>query len=60
MFVVWLKILSFLQEEETVWTDYTADEVFVKNQMSDTILDLLVDDTVNVFDKIYRKRNNVT
>jgi len=44
-----------LQEEEAVWTDYTLDEVVVKDQMTDTILDSLVQDTAIVFSNIYSK-----
>jgi len=44
-----------LQEEEVVWTDYTQDEVVVKDQMTDTIMDSLVQDTADVFSSIYSK-----
>ena len=44
-----------MKEEEVVWTDYTQDEVVVKDQMTDTIMDSLVQDTADVFSSIYSK-----
>merc|ERR1719333_1356134 len=38
-----------LQEEEAVWVNYSKDEVVVKDQMTDTILNSLVQDTADVF-----------
>ena len=38
-----------------MWTDYTMDEVVVKDQMTDTILESLVQDTAMVFSRIYCK-----
>ena len=46
-----------LQEEEAVWVDYTEDEVEVKEQMADIILDELITDTAQVFAVIQRRVN---
>lgn len=45
-----------LHSEETSWTDYSADEVIVKNQMADNILDGLLADTAQAFSKIFGVR----
>ena len=52
---LWYSTHYFVKEEEVVWTDYTQDEVVVKDQMTDTILNSLVQDTADVFSSIYRK-----
>ena len=44
-----------LQEEEVIWTNYNEDEVIVKDQMADTLLEDLISDTTLVFEKIYKK-----
>ena len=44
-----------LQEEEALWTNYNEDEVLVKDQMTDQMLDFLISDTAMVFANIYRK-----
>ena len=46
-----------LQEEEALWTNYNEDEVLVKDQMADTILESLIADTVNIFSEILRKKS---
>jgi hypothetical protein len=35
-----------LREEETVWTDYTNDELFVKMQVTELLFDMLLTETV--------------
>ena len=47
-----------LQQEEAVWTDYSQDELMVKDQITETILQSLLADSVQVFIDIYRKREN--
>ena len=44
------------QEEEAVWTDYSQDEVVVKEQLSSALLELLLTDTVDTLAGIYRRR----
>ena len=44
------------QEEEAVWTDYSQDEVVVKEQLSSALLELLLTDTVDCLAVIYRRR----
>lgn len=44
-----------LQEEEVIWTNYNEDEVIVKDQMADTLLEDLISDTTLVFERIYKK-----
>ena len=46
-----------LQEEEVTWVNYGEDEVLVKDQMTDTILESLIADTVNTFSEILRKKS---
>jgi hypothetical protein len=45
-----------LHSEESAWTDYSEDEATVKDQLTDNIMDLLINDTVNVFLKIFEKK----
>jgi hypothetical protein len=42
-----------LHSEEASWTDYSADEVIVKNQMADSILEGLLADTALAFKRIF-------
>ena len=51
-------LIVTLQEEESVWTDYSKDEVVVKDQMAETILVSLIQDTADTFGKIYNKKQN--
>ena len=47
-----------LQEEEALWTNYNEDEVMVKDQMTEALLDSLISDTARVFADIYKKIQN--
>ena len=47
-----------LQEEEAVWVDYGEDEVEVKEQMADIILEELITDTARVFSEIQQRVKN--
>ena len=38
-----------------IWTNYNEDEVIVKDQMADTLLEDLISDTTLVFERIYKK-----
>ena len=39
-----------------MWTDYSQDEVVVKEQLSSALLELLLTDTVDALAGIYRRR----
>lgn len=45
-------LIEELREEEPQWTDYDEDETAVKFQVADSILSMLLDDTVRVFNAI--------
>ncbi len=45
-------------EEVRLWTNYANDEVFVKDDLTSQILDVLVNDTVRVLKNIYAKRQH--
>ncbi len=45
-----------LHSEESAWTDYSADEANVKDQVTDSLVDMLLLDTVDVFAKIFEKK----
>ena len=44
-----------LQEEEAVWVNYGEDEVEVKEQMADIILEELISDTARAFSEIQQR-----
>lgn len=43
-----------LQTEEKLWTDFSTEEVQVKRQTADAILDLLLDETAFICKRIYQ------
>lgn len=45
-----------LHEEEAQWVNYDEDELFVKMQMTETVFEALLKDTVNVVNEIYDKK----
>jgi len=45
-----------LREEESEWTDYTNDELYVKMQLADVLFDVLLSETVNTLNSIHRHR----
>lgn len=45
-----------LQEEESQWQDFAEDEVLVKDQLAESLLQSLLADTVAIFCKIYKKK----
>lgn len=49
-------LVQELREEEPEWVNYDDDEVAVKMQLTDTIFETLLTDTVQVMSKIYQKR----
>ena len=42
-----------LHAEESSWTDFTDDQTLVKDNVSDAIMDLLIDDTVRALKKAF-------
>ncbi|XP_054706908.1 centrosome-associated protein 350-like [Uloborus diversus] len=48
-------LIKELKEEEPEWVNYDQDEVTVKFQIADYILNLLVDDTLKVFQNLQHK-----
>ncbi|MCJ8734593.1 hypothetical protein PDJAM_G00237140 [Pangasius djambal] len=46
-----------LHEEEALWVNYDEDELFVKMQLADGILDMLLKDTVDVLTSIHERRS---
>ena len=45
-----------LRVEEVEWTDYDVDEAAVKTQLTETVFDLLIADTISCFDLIEKAR----
>ena len=48
-----------LQTEERLWTDFSSEEVQVKRQTADAILDLLLDETAAICKRIIQTTNKV-
>lgn len=44
-----------LHSEEAGWTDYAADEALVKDQLAESVLNLLVEDTARELAAVLRK-----
>ena len=42
-----------LHGEEHAWTDYSADEVVVKDQLANSVMDLLLEDTIKEVVKLF-------
>jgi len=45
-----------LQEEEEVWTDFAVDEVEVKDQLVDTLVLELIQDTATTFNDVFKRK----
>ncbi|XP_034035575.1 centrosome-associated protein 350 isoform X2 [Thalassophryne amazonica] len=45
-----------LHEEESQWVTYDEDELFVKNQLADSLFDMLLKDTANTLTQIFDKK----
>jgi centrosomal protein CEP350 len=52
-------LVQELREEEPQWVNYDDDELAVKLQLTDTIFDSLLNDTVQTMNKIFRKRHSL-
>ena len=50
-------LIEELRQEEPLWTDYEEDETNVKFQVADTILNMMLEDTVRVFNAIQAKKH---
>ena len=49
-------LVEELRQEEAGWVDYARDELLIKMQLTDTIFDSLLGDTVTTVNGIYRRR----
>ena len=49
-------LICELREEEPSWVDYSQEEETVKIQTADSILEFLIDETVQIIGDIYHKR----
>ena len=49
-------LVEELQEEEADWINYDGDELSVKMQLTDTLFESLLADTVSTLNKVYSKR----
>ena len=47
-----------LRDEEADWTDYDVDEAAVKRQLTDTVFDLLINDTISCLNQIEGTRHS--
>jgi centrosomal protein CEP350 len=47
-----------LREEEPRWINYDEDELAVKMQLTDTIFDMLLNDTVQTMNEVYQKKKH--
>ncbi|XP_047011716.1 centrosome-associated protein 350 isoform X3 [Ictalurus punctatus] len=51
-------LVQELHEEEALWVNYDEDELFVKMQLADGILDTLLKDTVDLLTNIHERRRS--
>lgn len=51
-------LVDELREEEADWVNYDSDELAVKMQLTDTLFNSLLSDTVATLNKIYSRRQN--
>lgn len=49
-------LVEELREEEPRWINYDDDELAVKMQLTDTIFDMLLNDTVHTMNRVYQKK----
>ena len=50
-------LIKELREEEPSWVNYCQDEESVKIKTADSILDVLINETVDIVSKVYSKRS---
>lgn len=48
------------QTEESEWTNYDDDEVIVKDELTNDIMNMLLTETANVISKIFNKKMNLS
>lgn len=48
------------QAEESEWTNYDDDEVIVKNELTNDIMNMLLGETANVISMIFKKKMNLS
>lgn len=51
-------LINELQQEEHEWVSYEQDELNIKNQITDDLLNELISDATSAIDNIVRDRNN--
>lgn len=51
-------LIKELRNEEPAWVDYSKDEIVVKERTADSILETLLDETVELLGSIAQKRQN--
>lgn len=49
-------LLAEVREEDSEWTDYTNDELYVKMQLADVLFDMLLSETVSTLNTIHQRR----
>ena len=49
-------LIQELQEEEGEWTNYEEDELIIKNQITESLLDDLVEDTILCLTEAFQKK----
>ena len=52
-------LVQELREEEPEWVNYDDDELAVKMQLTETIFENLLTDTVHIINKIYRRKQSL-
>ena len=53
-------LVKELQTEEKLWTDFSAEEAQVKRQTADAILDMLLEETVQLYKQILHSKRTVS
>lgn len=53
-------LIRELQEEEAEWTNYEEDENIIKNQITQNLLDDLIQDTVDSLNDAFNVKNKLT
>jgi len=49
-------LVAELVKDETEWTDYSCDELFVKSQVADMLLDMMISDTVDTLSDVVARK----
>jgi hypothetical protein len=51
-------LISELRKEEKLWSDYTRETELMKRKISDSVLDILIDEVIDDLECIEKKRAN--